>query len=386
MANNLQAVIPQLLAQGLEALKPRFSMSRYVQRAYDREAGQLGSSIDVPIDSSMIATPVVAGVNYQAGQDAVPQIATIQLDQWKEAKFDLSDKDMLEVMAGYMPLRAQSAINAIATDVNSYLFNLYKEVPTYVGTAGTTPFTTNTDAARAARRALLKQLCPDNPLYMAIDPDAEFAATGLQNFLDASQAGSDNVIVDGVIGRKLGFNWLTDTQVATHTSTPFTSGAVTVNGAQAVGNGSTDGGRTGFVSIAKLTNASPLVKGDILQFAGDPNSYAVMSDVSLIVGNTLVAITPALKVAKSGGEAVTKVASHVANLAFHPSAIAFASRPLPTDMSGQLGRLQSSITDPDSALTLRLSITGLNKTTQFSFDILYGAKLLRQDCAVRVLG
>jgi hypothetical protein len=193
-------------------------------------------------------------------------------------------------------------------------------------------------------------------------------------FQQANTSGTTTTQVEGVIGRKIGFDWYSDQQVATHTSTPLTAGALTVNGVNAVGSKT--------VSLAKATNASPLVKGDILTIAG--NQYAVQADVTLAVGNTTVSIYPGLKAATAGGEAVTLAASHVVNLAFHRDAIAFATRPL-LEVSHPAVISQAAV-DPQSGLGLRLQITREYQRTRYAFDILYGGAVVRPELGTRLAG
>jgi hypothetical protein len=213
---------------------------------------------------------------------------------------------------------------------------------------------------------------------MVIDPSAEANATSLAAFSQFLQSGDQNVITNGSIGRKLGFDWHMDQVVPTHNSTVLSAGAATVNGVAALG--------AYTISIAKATNASPLVAGDILTFAGDSQTYTVVADVTLAVGNTTVTVLPAVKVAKVGGEAVTLKASHVVNLAFHKDAFGFASRALEDARVGAGSDDTFTFTDPVSKLTMRLGYRQEHHRTRFAFDMLYGAALVRPELATRVAG
>ena len=139
------------------------------------------------------------------------------------------------------------------------------------------------------------------------------------------------------------------------------------------------------VSLAKATNAAGLKEGDILTIAGDAQTYVVTEAVSLAVGNTAVKIYPGLARLTTGSEAVTVSGSHVMNLAFHRDAIAFATRPL-MDSANGLGNLIQSAVDPVSGLSLRLEVSREHKRTRFSYDILYGADVVRRELGCRIAG
>jgi len=378
MANDLTKVIPQILAQGLMALRENCVMPRLVNSDYGIDAKKKGSTIDIPIPSSVTAVQVSPGVTAPANADSAPTEAVISLDQWYEAPFYLTDKELLESMDGTIPMQASEAVKALANNVNSFLMNKYKGVYGYAGVAGTTPFVTNTSEATDSRKVLNQQLAPLTDRRFVLDPDAESNALDLRAFQDMSFSGSAEGIVEGKINRKLGFDWYMDQLVPTHTSTVLSAGAATINGAHAVG--------VSTVSIAKATNTSPLVEGDILTFAGDAQTYAVGADATLIVGNTDVTIYPALQVAASGGEAVALKASHVVNLAFHRDAFAFASRPLEDTVAAGLGSIVQSAVDPVSGLSLRLEVTRQHKQIRWSYDILYGGELVRKELATRCAG
>ena len=277
--------------------------------------------------------------------------ATIKLDRWMEAPFYLTDKDLMEANRGVIPMQASEAVKAIANDVNATLLGLGRKFYGMVGTPGTTPFSTVVDATNA-RKVLNRQLAPVNDRRIVLDPDAEAAALGLSGFADVSKSGDARPIIDGTIGRKYGFDWAMDQQVPTFEASVMTEGALTVNGANEAG--------AQVVSLAKATNAAGLKEGDILTIAGDAQTYVVM-------------------------EAVTVSGSHVMNLAFHRDAIAFATRPL-MDSANGLGNLIQSAVDPVSGLSLRLEVSREHKRTRFSYDILYGADVVRRELGCRIAG
>ena len=367
--NDLSKVVDKLLAQGLLALRGTCVMPRLWNSDYSNLAAQQGASIDVPIPSAIKAQAVTPGATSQDTGDISPVSATIKLDRWMEAPFYLTDKDLMEANRGVIPMQASEAVKAIANDVNATLLGLGRKFYGMVGTPGTTPFSTVVDATNA-RKVLNRQLAPVNDRRIVLDPDAEAAALGLSGFADVSKSGDARPIIDGTIGRKYGFDWAMDQQVPSFEASVMTEGALTVNGANEAG--------AQVVSLAKATNAAGLKEGDILTIAGDAQTYVVTEAVSLAVGNTAVKIYPGLARATTGSEAVTVSGSHVMNLAFHRDAIAFATRPL-MDSANGLGNLIQSAVDPVSGLSLRLEVSREHKRTRFSYDILYGADVVRRE-------
>jgi len=376
MSNVLTQVATPLLAQGLVALRAMNVMPRLVNSDYQGAAQEKNSVINVPIPSAIAAQPVAPGATPPVTADTSPTSVPITLDQWYEAPFYITDQEAMNVMNGYVPMQATEAIKAIANNVNAYILNLGTSFFSMSGTPGTTPFASDTTAASIARKLLNKQLAPTGDRRIVLDMDSEGNAIVLPMFQQAQMAGNNTTLVEGVIGRKVGFDWYADQQVPTFVSTPLTSGACTANGVNAVG--------AKVVSIAKATNASPLVKGDIISFAGSSQTYVVTAATTLAVGNTSVSIYPGLAVATAGGETVTLKASHVMNLAFHRDAIAFATRPLQEVSHPAV--ISVSQVDPVSGLSLRLEITRQHKQTRYSFDILYGGACVRPELGTRIAG
>ena len=382
MANDLSVVAPQLLAQGLMALRENAVMPRLVNRDYESEAAQKGATVTIPIPSAIADRAVAPNVVPPASVDSAPTQALVPLDQWREAPFHLTDKDVMESMNGVIPMQASEAVKSLVNYANAFIMGKYKGVYGVFGTAATTPFLSTgagVSDATGCRKVLNNQLAPLDNRRFVIDPDAEANALNNRAFQDMSFSGSAEGIVEGKINRKLGFDWFMDQQVPTHTAGTDT-GAPPVTGANAIG----------ATSIGLSTGAGEAIdylEGDIIQFAGDSQTYVVTADLTVGASSAgPVLIAPGLQIATAGGELVTApIATHVVNLAFHRDAFAFASRPLKDSAQG-LGSIIESATDPVSGLSLRLEISRQHKQTQFSFDMLFGAALVRRELVTRLLG
>lgn len=380
MSNTITYVTPQLLAQGVMALRQMAVFSRLVNRDYENLAAQPGAVINVPIPSSITARSVTPSVTINSNVDSSPTSVAITLDHWYEAPFHLSDNDAKSVIAGFIPMQASEAIKALANDADAYIWGKHIGVFSASGTAGTTPFASLITVAASARTLLNKQLAPVDNRRAVLDPAAEGNFGILSNILDADKRGDPDGIIKGTIGTKLGVDWYMNQNIST-----FTIGTANVTGWLFEAT-ATVGDTT--VTLTNATASGTLLVGDLFQYSGQ--QYVVTSAVTVVTGSLTgtfaVSVYPAIKTAATTGLALTQVCltSPTVNLMFHRDAFAFASRPL-ADLNGY-GNAIMSASDPISGIALRLEISRQYKQTTFSYDILCGAALVRRELATKILG
>ena len=372
MANTLTSVIPQLLAQGLMALRENAIMPQLVNRAYESKAAEKGSTIDVPIPSAVAAVAVTPAITPPANADSAPTSVPIALNSWYEAPFYLTDKEILEIQSGFIPMQASEAIKSLANQVNTDIMSLYKKFYGVAGTAGTTPFGVDTSPATNVRKVLNKQLAPLGDRRLVLDPDAEGSALNLRALQDQSWRSNASSIINGTISRTMGFDWFMHQLVPSHTK--GTGTGYLINGTMTLGS----------KTLTMDTGTGTHVEGDIITIAGDTQTYVVTA--AALTGATTLLIYPGLKAVPADNAAITITnTTGVQNLAFHRDAIAFATRPLQNVEAG-LGAITSSTVDAESGLTLRLEVTRQHKQTRWSFDILYGFAVVRRELGARLLG
>lgn len=376
MSNTLTEILPRLLARGLLALRETALMPLLVNRDYETEAKKKGSTIDIPISTARGVTDVTPGPNRSSVTDSTQDQVQIALDQWKMADFHLTDKDMVEIDANehFMPMQASEAIRALGNVVNTHIFSKYVGIYGHAGTAGSTPFQSDASALINARKVLNDQLAPEVGRRHVMDTTAEAEALGLSTFADAEKTGENGVKIRGEMGMKYGFQNFYDNAVPEHTTgaagTPLVDGASQVVGQNQL--------------VVDGFSTKPSV-GDIFTIAGDSTQYVVDAATDLSSGESTLTISPNLAVSPADNAAVTFVADHRVNLAFHREAFGFGSRPL-LDAVPSMGNSIVAATDPVTGLSLRLEAVRLNKLTTYEYDILYGANHVRREYACRVLG
>lgn len=386
MSNSLSNVIPQLLAGGLMALRQQSIMARLVNRSYESMAAEPGQTVDIPIPSALTVTDVTAQATPRGVTNLSPTKVQLSLTSWKEAAFVLSDKEVKEVVPGVMPMQASEAAKALANQVDGDILNEYKGVYGYAGTAGTTPFGSNLSEYATARQKLAEQLAPMDDRRVVMDPAAEANAIQLRAFQDASYGGGQGVILRGQIGTKIGADWYVDQNVKTHTKGTL-SGSAAGGAGKALINGAVAAGAA-TLNLDDTTLTGTIVQGDVFTVAGDTQTYTVTNTSTLTAsGNAITGVTfsPTCVAGFDNNAVLTLKGTHVVNLLFHRDAFALAVRPLDEGIRG-LGSEIRVMTDPVSGLALRLEVSREHKRTRFSYDILYGVKLVRAELATRIAG
>lgn len=384
MPNTFTNVVPILIAQALPTLRAACVMTRAVNTDYSNDPANQGDTVNLWIPSAASVSDVSPSAAPVQGGDSAPVKAPIALSQWRKSGFYMTDKQRMEIVGGFQSKQVAECVKVIAEDINSYILSKAFRIFNYAGVAGTTPFASDVSAVTAARKMLNLSRAPLTDRRVVLGVDAEANALGLAVLTTYQNIGNAANITEGQIGRKIGFDWYMDQQIPTQ-ATVTSAGAVTVNGTNAIGAGTTDGGRTGTLSMAKATNDLVAKAGDRFTIAGDSQVYTILAAVTVTAGsNASVSIAPALVAGHVNADVITFKAAHVANLAFHRDAFGFVSRPL--QASGANVEDMMSIADPVSGVTLRLERIRQNKQDYYEFDVLYGADCVRPELGCIIAG
>ena len=370
--NELEAIMPRLLARGLLVLRRYAVMPQLVNQDYKGNATEKGKTIDVDIPAISKVKDVVPSHNMPEPTGHAWTTVPIPLDQWKSADFALTDKERGEILADekFLPKQANSAITALVEDMDTYLLNFYKNAFSFIGDPTKAAFPGSVDNAIDAGAKLKEYKVPQgDPLRMVINPAGEASAMKNNNFHAANVTGTMDAIRDGTLEQRFGFMWHVNQGILKH-STEAIAGETSAR---------INPGAKTFVAKADMK----LVKGDIISFAGEMETKVV---VSYDAAAKSVEFYPPLKETVRPNTAVKAelTGDYYNNLAFHRDAIAMATRPLMSDGESLGSRIQS-VTDPVSGLSLRLEVTRQHKQVHYEYDILYGAAVIRPEFLVRVV-
>jgi len=400
VANTITALVPKILAKGQLVLREQAIMPRLVNADYAAETRAFGDTIDVAIASAIARRVVTPAVTQGANQNSAPTKVQIALDQWYESTFNLTDKEMEECdsEASYIPLQVSAAIKSLANGIDDHIMANYTGVWSHSGVPGTTPFASNVNEFRDARKRLNQELADAGDRKVVLDADAEANALNLSIFHEAQKRGDQGGIISGEIGEKFGSQWFLDQNVPTHTAGTW---AITGTGYNEVLATVAAGVSTIIIqgNSSTTTNGGSLVVGDVFRISGRSDyQYVVKTAGSVAVGaqaTLSVNFSPPLRAialaaatvefesaSGAGGDGPT---DHTVSMLFQRQALGFASRPLARSQKG-LGSVFQSVVDPISKVALRLEVNRQYKQTTWAFDVLYGSQLIRPELACRIMG
>lgn len=346
-----------------------------VYRGYDRNVGERGQYINIRKPDTFVVNDAPS-----AAQDVDPENIQIQLNQWKEVKFKLTDK---ELTLGAEPLimeHIDRAAYALAAYVDQQVAGLGEDIPWYQDLSSTPAVGDIT----ASRRILSQNNVPvfdQNNMFLMLDPLATEGFLNLTAFSQNQGAGDVgvNTQLTGSLGRKFGFNTFETQNIQNHTTGSASTTTLALNGAATA--------RSTVVNIDAGSVTGTLAKGDVITFAGHSQKYAITGTKTASSNAfTAVGISPPLAVDVADNVVITLVQdTHSMNLAYHRDAFALAMAPL-SDAASGLGVRVGTVTRNN--ISIRSRVYAMPDTSQIAvaLDVLFGIKTLDANKAVRLRG
>jgi hypothetical protein len=392
MANTLSTYNPIFYAQeALIALEKALGLAGRVYRGYDDEntARTKGDTINIRVPGAFTAQDAPS-----AAQDIVASSIDIKLDQHKEVKFVLKDKELAYTSQRIIDEHIRPAAYALADKIDMSLAALIDDVPWYVDFSNPAVVGDIT----SARRLLF-----DNKVDLSDPSMLNFMVSGVieKELLDLSafsqNQGSGQTGVEtqlrGYLGTRYGLNFFANQ------NTPSRTSAVVADLVGAINNGPGYAAGIKSINVNAMTISAVLKKGDIVVVTGHTQQYVLTADVTLdgagagtlpIFGSpnvqgggleSAVVNAQVVTVVLAGGSGTTKVQ----NVAFHRNAFALGMAKLPDFMDGQGVSVFSTPIDPQSGLAVRARTWADPNNSQFyvALDTLYGLRTLDGNKAVR---
>lgn len=373
--------VKNIATRALPILETNMVMGGLVVRDLDNTYSKRGDTIQVRKPAVFEAVEFDGDLSgeYQA---ATETSVDVKLDKILDVSVEVTSKEMTLSLEDFTEQITKPALATLAHKIDNYLTGLYVDIPYRYGVSGNTPDELK-DISKI-RKILGDNKVPNSPRRLVIDTEAESELGVLEQFTNSNFTGNTQGLTDAALGKKMNFEIYTDQNVKTHVAGGYTAlDDVTIT------TGAKDATSIVLTSDAGASTAK-LVQGDLLTIDGV--QYVVTAETAAAAaGVVTVAIYPALAKAFGDMDSVdvtfedVTAGAHTANIAFHESAFALASRPL---MPAMGGAVSSAVAAINNGVSVRVTY-GYDmdtKKNKISFDCLVGVKTLYPELAAILLG
>lgn len=390
MANTLTGLIP-IIYESLDVVSRELvGFIPNVFRNSSAEQAALNQTITYPVAPAATAQDITAGVTAPNAGDNAFGNGTLTISKSRAVPVRWNGEEQKSsINAGFYQqlLRDQftQAFRTLTNEMEGDLAATYTKASRAFGTAGTTPFGTAGDMTDFANTF---KILKDNgagtaDLKMILNTAAGVNLRGKQSSLfKVNEAGTDDTLRNGNIGRLQGFDIGESAQIKKTTAGSFT-GTVTVTGAL---------GATALTATTAAGAAVALVAGDVITLAGDTNKYVVAAAASIgaSTSGTITIAAPGLQLAASSA-APTVAASYSANMAFRKGAIHLVTRtpamPVgpdgkPIDMADDV----MEVVDPFTGLAFQIAVYRQFRQILYYVGLAWGASNVKAEHTAILLG
>ncbi|PHZ21567.1 P22 phage major capsid protein family protein [Yersinia massiliensis] len=378
--NTLTGLIPTIYTALDIVSREQTGFIPAVARNTKADSAAKGQTVSAPVAPAAKTVDIVPGPT--ASGDAGQEIGNVDvvITKSKMAPVQWNGEEQLAIgPAGtYNTILAdqfKQAFRALANEVDSDLGALYYGSSRAVGTAGTTPFGIAADLSDFAdsRRVLEDNGAPTTDLQMVLGSAAISNIRGKQSVLfKVNEAGTEELLREGIIGRIEGFNLHNSAGVKRVTAGSGAGFLVNKVGGHAVGDRliSVDTG-TGTVKV-----------GDVVTFDGDDHKYVVAAATSSVI--TIAA--PGLMKALADNAAVTVGGNYTANMAFDRNAFLLASRTPAMPDGGDTADDVMNVTDPVSGITFQIALYRQYRQVRYEVGLAWGVASVKPEHSTIILG
>lgn len=392
------SLMPRIIADSRLWLRKQARFLGLINHDYSDAAGKIGQVITVPIPTTLDESTLTADRLPPASTGKTFAVSSLTLDKAVTSEPFTVEQVHLQnyQVAGPGSVLQQQINAAIDTVISSVATNLqskYVEIPTFVGTGGSSFFDptgsspTMNGLADIKQQLFIQKVPAERPIHGIFSYKDFNVLRKIQEVRQAYSIGTPSVIQDSNFPSLMGIGMVEDYFAGQiHTAGTITTGLV-VKAAQAAGDTAI------LCTTAASTGACALKKGDIVTITS--NNYTLTTDATCATAATDVTLTieRGLDVAAATSAAVTlatNFATGRVNLAGDLLGASAVTRlpSNPADISEMPVKLMGDhypIVDPVSGVAVLLSFYGQYFQRTMQVSLIYGTAMTDPRRLVRVL-
>jgi len=264
-------------------------------------------------------------------------------------------------------------MRTLCNEMEQDLASLHKSASLAYGVAGTTPFAVDLSDSANTRKLLLDNGTQASDLQLVMNTTAGVNVMTLDQLNKVNEAGDDNLLRQGALGKIHGMDLRESAQVKTHTK--GTGAGYLVNDGV--------GYSTNTTVINVDTGTGTILEGDIITFAGDTRKYVVAEALS---AGVLTIAAPGIQKAVADNTAITVGESFTANMAFSRSSMVLATRAPALPNGRDMAEDRITIVDPISGLSFEVSVYLQYRQVQYEIAMAWGVANFKPESTVILLG
>lgn len=326
--------------------------------------------------SQTVNTSFAPSMTIPEGTDQTVDNKTMTLNSYASIQIPYTGEDIkhLNNGSGFETVYGDQIYQAFRAIGNKMEVDLMIEIQNQsgnaYGTAATTPFASNLNDLPNVRKLLIDRGCPDDGQLSAIyNTTAGVNLRNLSNLYKVNEAGSNELIRQGVLLDLYGLKIRESAQVQSHTA--GTAANYVLNGSHAVG----------ATTITAKTGTGTLLPGDVVTI----NSHKYVVNTGLAAAGTFT-INSGLLAAGSDSDTITAAAAYSGNVVLHKQAAEIAMRPIALPMGGDAAVDRMTVQDPWSGLIFELAMYKGYQKAMIEVGCLYGVKAWKPDFMAIHLG
>jgi hypothetical protein len=347
-----------------------FTRAVFLNSAATRAAKD--QTIRYPIDPANAAGgDIAAGVTPPNDGGETISYADMKLTKSRYWPILVSGEDEVglgDIAENVLQDRISQGVRAAVNEVEADLAALYIYASRAVKTTGIRLFddTDELESLAELRRILIDNGAQGQQLQCVLGSSAGARLRSRSNLFKVNEAGSDDMLRNGRLGRLMEFDMHESAQVVKHTNGDYTDSvctALALNGTALTG-----------------TSLGGNLAGDLLKIANDTeNVYVLNADPSATAG---VINAPGSRVVHSAAtDAITPLlaTSYKANMAFAKNAIHLLTRIPPAPSRGDMAMDSMVVTDPISGISFELRYYNLYRQFKIEIGLSWGVKAVKPE-------